>query len=196
MPDSGISDGSVYTSSFHDTYVRQQVVTQCTSATRPTGVEGRMIYETDTDRCWVYSGSAWVFQNYFSTAGRPGVILTDATQSIGVSSTTDITWGTEVSDVDGWTSGGSATLTVPSGWDGRYVISLSGSWASSPTTSSVAIVINGSSVAEGPGGVFNRPATSVVRALAASDTIKCTAYQTSGGAINLDSRLEIAWLGR
>lgn len=61
MPDSGLTDNvSFYTSSFHDTYVRQQVVTTCTSATRPTAVEGRVIYETDTDLLLVYDGSAWV----------------------------------------------------------------------------------------------------------------------------------------
>jgi hypothetical protein len=61
VPDSGISDGSVYTSAFHDSYVRQQVIAQVTSATRPTGVEGRVIYETDTNRMMIYNGSAWMF---------------------------------------------------------------------------------------------------------------------------------------
>lgn len=38
-----------------------KAVVICTSSTRPTGiVEGQMIYETDTDRIYVYSGSAWV----------------------------------------------------------------------------------------------------------------------------------------
>ena len=60
MPDSGIADGTVLTSSFYDTYIRQQVVEQVTSATRPTGVEGRIIYETDTDTFQCYNGTSWV----------------------------------------------------------------------------------------------------------------------------------------
>lgn len=59
MPDAGIADGSTVTSSFIDTYWRQQVVTTCTSATRPSAVEGRCIFETDTDLMLIYTGSAW-----------------------------------------------------------------------------------------------------------------------------------------
>ena len=31
----------------------------CTSSTRPPGREGTMIYETDTDKTYVYNGSVW-----------------------------------------------------------------------------------------------------------------------------------------
>lgn len=42
-------------------YLMRQAVIQCTSATRPSSPhEGMTIYETDTDRHMVYSGSAWV----------------------------------------------------------------------------------------------------------------------------------------
>lgn len=86
MPDSGISDGSVYTSSFHDSYVRQQVVAQVTSSTRPTGVEGRLIAESDTDLLQVYDGSGWVpFGGWGSwTAFTPswsGITVGNATNS-------------------------------------------------------------------------------------------------------------------
>jgi hypothetical protein len=60
MPDSNLADLSVLTSAFWNTYVREQVTVTCTSATRPTAVEGRLIYETDTDRVMIYNGSAWV----------------------------------------------------------------------------------------------------------------------------------------
>jgi hypothetical protein len=60
VPDSGIADGSVLTSAFHDTYIRQQVIAQVTAATRPTGVEGRVIYETDTNKLMIYDGSTWM----------------------------------------------------------------------------------------------------------------------------------------
>lgn len=60
MPDSDLADGAVLTNSFYTTYLRQQVVVTCTAATRPTGVEGRLIYETDTDQVMCYNGSTWV----------------------------------------------------------------------------------------------------------------------------------------
>lgn len=59
MPDSGIADGSTFSSAFFDSYVRQQVVTTCTSATRPTNVDGRIIAETDTDRVLHGNGTVW-----------------------------------------------------------------------------------------------------------------------------------------
>jgi len=59
VPDSGISDGSSFTSTFWDDYVREQVVCTCTSSTRPTGVTGRCIYETDTGKLKIYNGSGW-----------------------------------------------------------------------------------------------------------------------------------------
>lgn len=41
--------------------VRDQVITQCTSSTRPASpVEGQHIYETDTNLTYCYDGSGWV----------------------------------------------------------------------------------------------------------------------------------------
>jgi hypothetical protein len=54
-------DNAVPTSSEWNSNVRDQVVTQCTSATRPASpVEGQCIFETDTGRLLYYSGAAWV----------------------------------------------------------------------------------------------------------------------------------------
>lgn len=40
----------------------------CTSTTRPqTPYEGQVIYETDTDLTYVYSGSAWISPSFVST---------------------------------------------------------------------------------------------------------------------------------
>src|SRR6056297_246212 len=60
MPDANLADNSVLTSAFYNTYIREQVVVTCTSSTRPTAVEGRLIYETDTNLIRVYDGSSWV----------------------------------------------------------------------------------------------------------------------------------------
>lgn len=63
MPDTAVTDGvTVLNSSLWDSMVRQQVTVTCTSGTRPTNVEGRLIYETDTDRLLLGtgSGSNWI----------------------------------------------------------------------------------------------------------------------------------------
>lgn len=53
------SDWNTYVRDNFDSIKFGHVV--CTSSTRPTGIaEGTMIYETDTDKVLVYSGSAWV----------------------------------------------------------------------------------------------------------------------------------------
>lgn len=53
--------GVKLTASELNTYLMNQVVIVCTSATRPASpVEGMKIFETDTDREQIYSGSAWV----------------------------------------------------------------------------------------------------------------------------------------
>lgn len=159
--------------------------------------EGMVCCVTGTDRYYGYSGSAWVVIGWSSSAGRPGVVLTDAAQSISNTTVTDITWGTEVSDVDGWTSGASATLTVPTGWGGWYGISYSGVWSAGPGTSQgVQCLVNGAAAYGYNGSSLWSPATlSFTRALAAGDTLKFQVYQSSGGAINVVSRCEIVWLG-
>lgn len=47
-----------------NTYLANQVITVCTSGTRPTGIpEGHFIYETDTDVTYYYNGTSWVRVN-------------------------------------------------------------------------------------------------------------------------------------
>lgn len=42
-------------------YLMEQSLIQCTSGTRPSSpAEGWHIWETDTDKCYLYNGSAWV----------------------------------------------------------------------------------------------------------------------------------------
>lgn len=125
------------------------------------------------------------------------VILTDAGQTITTATPTDITWGTEVSDPDGWTSGGSATLTCPTGKAGRYSVSYVGQWASNPGASNyVSAQIN--SVATYSGSVntlVNEATIAFDRAFAAGDTLTFQVYFAAGGFINIASRLELSWLG-
>jgi hypothetical protein len=50
----------VVSASDMNAYVRDNTIPQVTSATRPTGVQGQLIYETDTGYLQIYSGSGWV----------------------------------------------------------------------------------------------------------------------------------------
>lgn len=173
-----------------------------TSLSRPTGYdayEGRFIYETDTDRIYAYDGTTWIFKDWNSAAARPGVSLSDAAQSIPTNSSTAITWGTEVSDPDGWTAGGIALVTVPAGWDGVYTVNASASWATTGlgTTPATALLINGATVYSNNGlAPYGIHTLSVARAFVAGDTIQFVVFQTSGAAVNVNSTMLIAWLGR
>ena len=89
MPYTTFSDGSVLTASQVNTNFRDQVISQVTSGTRPSGVEGQMIYETDTDRLYVYSGSGWV---EWAGIGGWASYTPTLTQSAAVTKTT--TWAT------------------------------------------------------------------------------------------------------
>lgn len=202
MPDSGISDGSVYTSSFHDTYVRQQVVAQVTSGTRPTGVEGRLITESDTDRLLAYSGSAWVRLNNYSSSGRTGFSLARvATQSIpgGATTFTAISWDSELTDTDGFITVTADTITIPAGLGGIYAITGTVGWgATAPgTNSSIEIynVTNGNIYRQAVGGASQMTSCTVAItiALAASDQIQLRVSHGGGSAVNVTSLVQ-GWM--
>jgi hypothetical protein len=156
-----------------------------------------------TDPATLADGMAWVRSDngqlrwrangatQASMSGRSRVILTDSAQPINTSSTTDITWGTEVADLDGWTSGGSATLTVPAGFAGQYHVCYTGSWsATSGTSSGVTCVAGGTPFGSQDAGLWNITTLTFVITLAVADTLKFQVFQSSG-AINISSRLEL-----
>ena len=66
MPINTVADNDVLTASFWNANVRDQVVSTTTSGARPSGTEGQVIYETDTDAFQVYNGG-WI--EYGRTAG-------------------------------------------------------------------------------------------------------------------------------
>jgi len=127
------------------------------------------------------------------TAGvNSGVILTDAAQTITTATLTPITWGTEVSDPDGWTSGGIATLTVPAGLGRPYVITYNGSWNLSTASAACAISINGTATYVGNDNAqFNTMSVTAMRTLAAGDTISVSVIHAAGANRDIVSRLEI-----
>lgn len=160
--------------------------------------EGMESYTDDLERKWIYNGTAWVLTGWGSVAGRPGVALTDVTQTITNATLTDITWGTEVSDPDGWTSGGSATLTVPSGWDGLYLMTFNAAWSTSSLGTAPYIVLNAGGLAYVASGLtdLGRHTVTALVPLAATNTVVCQAKQNSGGSVTVSSRLDLSWVGR
>src|SRR6476659_5653960 len=59
MPVKTWATNDVVAASDLNTQFRDQVVSTVTSGTRPTGTEGQVIYETDTDLLYIYNGG-WV----------------------------------------------------------------------------------------------------------------------------------------
>lgn len=73
------------TSADVNTYLMKQTVIVCTSATRPTGVQGMVIYETDTHKLLVYTGATW------STLGPADGALTSWTPAVVQSGSVAVT---------------------------------------------------------------------------------------------------------
>ncbi len=59
MPVKTWATNDVPTASDLNTQYRDQVISTVTSGTRPSGTEGQVIYETDTDLLYIYNGG-WV----------------------------------------------------------------------------------------------------------------------------------------
>jgi hypothetical protein len=59
MPYTTIATNDVLTASMMNANWRDQVVSTVTSSTRPAGTQGQYIFETDTNRLYIYTGVAW-----------------------------------------------------------------------------------------------------------------------------------------
>jgi len=191
-------DGNALSASQLDNLMTQGTI-KCTSGTRPSAPsEGTFIYETDTDRVYVYNGGWFRTTIGSSAAGcRTGVKLRRvATQSIGNATGVDINWDTEDRDSDSYIGVTSSTVTIPSGLAGVYVVTAGVLWASDPTTAGP------SHIQISMGGRFWRDSTTALNALstrrtvtaidelAVADTLTVEVYQTTGGSINVTT----AWL--
>lgn len=164
--------------------------------------EGNLWWDTDepsaydliVDPVGLAAHSAFT-SKYVPIAG--GVWLTSVMTGIATATAVDITWDTEVLDVDSWHAPSSATLIVPAGKGGRYIVTYYGNWSSGPGASpSLVCLVNGSgnyeNLGSSPPFTYWAPNLTFIRTLAAGDTIKFSIYQNSGSARNLTSRLEIA----
>lgn len=119
MPDYAWTDGVAPSAATINANVREQVVTTCTSATRPTNVEGHLIYETNTDRVLLGTGS-----------GSNWVCLAEPTQTWSSPTVSGLTAGNGTWDAgyrrhDGWcTARGAFTLGSTSSITGSLLVTL------------------------------------------------------------------------
>jgi hypothetical protein len=137
-----------------------------------------------------YDGSAWQRVAWSTSAGRTGWRLRRAAnQSIPNTTPTDISWDTEDTDTDGFITVTAATITVPTGLGGLYVIgaTLSGpSWVQNAGYTG-RVIVDGTGYALPASGAgepaVNAPA-GMFFPLNAGSTVTVRMTQTSGSAQN------------
>lgn len=180
----------------------------CTSATRPAApYEGQVIYETDTDKAYVYSGSAW---GQLGLTFSPPACRVYSSVNIATVNATDklLPFDTESYDPTGMHSTSSNTSRITIAVPGLYVVTGQAQFQANATGfRQLGIVINNF------GGFYNfvnMPANTTgtntklcvadTIKLAAGDYIELDAYQTSGGALNVEAfgfapSLSAVWIG-
>lgn len=108
------------TASDFNVQFQNQVVAQVTSATRPAGVEGQHITESDTDREYVYSGSGWVewggygaWTSYTPTLTQSGAVTKTVNYAKYFKIGRQVTVAVLVTVTGTGTAANIATLTLP-----------------------------------------------------------------------------------
>lgn len=151
------------------------------STTRPNpAYEGQFIYETNTDRVWFYTGSAWQLS---AAAKTPYCVVSRvANQTIVDSTTTTISFDTETSDAAGVHASG--LFTIPTGMAGAWDLATYLTWDSNATGRRfTAYNINGGTdvtlaTTSGEGAAVLGGMQPLI--LAVGDVVRVRALQTSG----------------
>lgn len=162
----------------------------CTSSTRPASpVEGQLIYETDTNLLYVYTGSAWGLYNYADSSVRIGCALWDSTNTaLLVNTYVPISWDTEDYDPYGMhnPSVNPERITIPAGLGGLYAINLYVSIGAVSGTISLGVInLNGVAIARNylPPQGFAAVNLVIVRPLAAGDYITGGMFSDSSSSV-------------
>jgi hypothetical protein len=179
------SSGDVLTAADVNDYLMEQAVIACTSGTRPGSPnEGMTIFETDTDRLLIYSGSAWVRLGCISSTGRTGCVLQRAAaQTISATTVTTILFDSEILDSDGFITAPSGTITVPSGLAGVYAVSAALSWSAAGTSGSYMTITAPAGRAWPQEFTSTQIGNSTTVGLAAGDTVTLSVYHVVGGTV-------------
>lgn len=188
------------TEAFWTPNVRKQVIAQLATVSIPAAAtEGRVYADTTLDRLVFDSGTAKIPGPAWSSAGRIGWSVTDATpRSIptGTGTYTSVTFSTEVVDTSGFFTAGGTTVTIPTDMGGLYCMTFTTLWASSPGANSVIeFQVNGVTGYRFPVGAAVQIAScaaTIMVPLAAGNTVVVRLSQGSGGAINVTPS---AWFG-
>ncbi|MEV0151581.1 MULTISPECIES: hypothetical protein [unclassified Nonomuraea] len=194
MPYKTFTAGEILTAADVMTYLMNQVVVVCTSGTRPSSpAEGRVIYETDTDRMMIWDGTAWA-EALINSTSRPCCGVTRATdQAVGTGTTGIlVSWSTENYDVGNMTTGSGTTLaTIPANRGGKYLISAAIAFTANGTgTRTVLVNVSGNtrvrqSAAAAGSGNPTRVSVSTIQTCASGDTITIGVFQDSGASLNV-----------
>jgi hypothetical protein len=175
----------------------------CTSSTRPASPsEGFRIYETDTNREWVYTGSAW---RLLPTCNVPRCVAQrTSTQTISNSTVNPVELtGTDLVDTDamhdpaaseGGIFGTRVLLPHIGLWEVRYQMRFVAN-ATGGRAAWICVNTGGSgssqryALCEASGNAVDGTtltSSDLVPSAAATDYIECFVYQSSGGNLNLD----------
>lgn len=129
---------------------------------------------------------------------RKVVLVRNANQSIPDGVITDVSWDVETSDLDGFITATAVTLTVPTGLGGIWAITARWHWASS-INNDQALDIVAAGVAYRTGHqlttIGDNISHSITVVLAATDTVKASVFQLSGGAVNGTGQLQMYRVG-
>ncbi len=184
------SDGAALAASSLDNMMAQTTII-CTSGTRPSAPsEGWHIYETDTNREYVYNGSWQRTANYSTGGARTGCkLVRNANQTITHNSSTAVSWDTETYDSDGFIAVTSDTIVIPANLGGLYMASANVLWTSDPRTGGNTFV-----EVTMAGKTFRNASTSsyaidncvfAIWPLSASDQVQVNVLQMSTGSASL-----------
>lgn len=172
-------------------------------------VEGQLIYVSDEDRFYTYSGTAWVRVGWgTTTTGRTGCSATATTLSVASgSSTQTISFGAETFDSDGFITPASTNVVVPTGLGGIYAISGNIQWDTDPgasTFTALRLTLSGQNYAfrtdttlfrSGFGTTDYFTGVSAVTPMADGTQVQLVCSQNSGAAINVNAVLHVYRIG-
>lgn len=188
--------GEILTAADVMTYLMNQVTVVCTSGTRPSSpTEGRVIFETDTDRLMIYDGTTWT-EALINSTSKPCCAVSRSTAQSLASGTTGVlmSWSVESYDVGSMTTGSGTTMaTVPANRAGKYLITSTIQFQANGTGARTVLVnvagatkVRQSNAAAGAGNP-TRVSISTVQQCASGDTITIGVFQDSGSALNIES---------
>lgn len=115
-----------------------------------------------------------------------------AGQAVSSGAVTSISFDTETTDTDGFFAPTSPTVTIPTGFGGRYLITFTCHWTGAPTTRTFTRAeIGGRVYNQASNGSETDQMMTVSMRLAAAQTLQFGVFQQSGATMGATATLEI-----